>query len=499
MSLSKLYWDSVVKATEDHSYPEIQNHLLSLFIVAGFLTSNMSLSKLYGDIVAMATVDHSNPEIQDIKSAVEELLNRLVSGNINMNYEGCGGFQSTLKFRCTYLQPCGSMAEETALWKCVRRQGRQSPFIEFDFLVVLDNQRHVVNIRPGNCQGCRKIYIGDYAIDYYDAIANNTFVNAFLSALYSRIKNKCQCRVGSYVTSLEDDNHDSRPCDQCRVDKTTGYLQIAKVADLTPCNIKQSEHCSIVLYWTSHTDSLLVPNIETLQLTELIKRLLIRVDILPAFEIPDDGDGDQSGIKRFIIPKNCPRCFRCERCMFMISYSMYEGNAIHNKASKKHKQSYKIIKFLYGQFIYWTEVDWYLNSYHAKVAFLTHCQTCTDGEEDCTRCVTEILQSLVEAYPSWSLELPEFHALKSKGIGYGNTYNFKLCISSLLSIVSDLNSLADNTQFNTQYRPCHVVDLIKRTCLALLDGKPGLIDRHGKVKFLLIHPEYAIRRRQASP
>ena len=360
------------------------------------------------------------------------------------------------------------------LYGSVRRQGRESQFIEFDFLVVLDNQRHVVNIRPGNCQGCRKIYIGDHAVDY------EWFADAFLTALYSRINTMCNCRVESNVTSLENDNHDSRPCDQCRVDRTTGYLQIAKVAHLTPRNVKESEHCSIVLFWTSHTDSLLAPNIDTLQLSERIKRLAIRVDILPAFDITGNGDGDQSEIKRFIIPKGCPECVMYNT--FMVSYSMYEGNAIHNKASKRHKQSYKIIKFLYGQFIYWTELDKYLNSYHAKVAFLKHCQTCTDEEEDCTRCVTEILQSLVETYKSGFLKLPEFHALKLSRLI--DTYCFELCISSLLSVVSDLNSLADNTQCNTQYRPCHVVNLIKRKCLEIMDGKLDIEDRHGKVKFL---------------
>ena len=482
MSLSKLYCDIVAKATVDHSNPEIQDRLLSLFIIAAILTSNMSLSKLYCDIIAKATVDHSNPEIRGIKSAVEELLNRLFSGDINMDYDDYGYdddyFQSTLPFRCSYLQPCGSMAEETALWKSVRRQGRESQFIEFDFLVVLDNQGLVVNIGPGKCQGCRKIYIGNHAVDC------GNLTDAFLTALYSRINTKCTCHVESNVTSSENDNHDNRPCNQCRVDRTTGYLQIAKVADFDPGNVKKSEHCSIVLYWTSHTDSLLAPNIDTLQLTERIKRLVIRVDILPAFEIPGNGDGDQSEIKRFIIPKKCPDCV--SQHTFMVSFSMYEWNAIHNIVSKKHKQSYKIIKFLYGQFIYWTEEDKYLNSYYAKVAFLTHCQTCTDGEEDCTRCVTKILQSLVEACASRSLELPKFHALKSIRLVYNDRhrYSSKLCISSLLSVVSDLNSLADNTQRNTQYRPCHVVDLIKRKCLELLEGKLDIEDRRCKIKFL---------------
>ena len=41
------------------------------------------------------------------------------------------------------------MAEETSIWKSVRRQGGEHKFIEFDYLVVLDNQDNVVDIRKG--------------------------------------------------------------------------------------------------------------------------------------------------------------------------------------------------------------------------------------------------------------------------------------------------------------------------------------------------------------
>ena len=463
----------------------------------------MSLSKLYSDIVAKTALGYTNPEIQDITKAVEELLNRLVSGEmkIDLGYSLPYPDEPTFipKFRCAYLQPCGSMAEKTALWKSARYQGKENNFIEFDYLVVLENMLipgdkiEFVSIGSEDCPCCSGVIIG------FERVDCELFAVGLLSYLCSKINTMCSCRVGSNVIGLENDSHGTRPCEQCTVVKDTGYLQIAKVADFNPEEIKDKVNCSIVLYWTSHTDSLMAPSIETLQLTEKIKRLLIRVDVLPAFKCPvctspgpdfglwgpheihgnrddDDDDGDYDDHDRFVIAKEC---YKCRTHNFMISYSMYELNAIQN-VSEKHKQCYRIIKFLFGQFIYWTRIDMY--SYHAKVAFLTHCQTCTDDGEDCTTCITEVFQCLVEAYTSKSLELPVFHMRERLKLEFCNSYVRNLCISSLLSIFSDINSLATNKDFNTQDNLYSVVNLIKRTCRALLDGKFDIEDIHGKFK-----------------
>ena len=438
----------------------------------------MSLSKLYDDIVAKAKVNRSSREIEDISSAVEEMLTRLVSGGMEIDYSIL-----SLKFRKVDLEPCGSMAEHTSLWKSTRRQFRQNTFLEYDYLAVLQNEDNVAVlqnedkeevIERGGCQGCRRVYSGY-------GILNAGFFNLdFLEEQYSRIHSRCSCCVDPDDTSSEYDRHDSRPCTECTVVRDTGYLQIAKIPDISPDNVKHSEHCSIVFYWTSRTDSLLVPNVETLQPTEKIKRLVIRVDLLPAFKFPSDRDGDQCGIKRFIILKRCPYC--SNGCM--VSFCMHELNAIKH-ASDQHRQSYIIIKFLYGQFIYWTGEDRYINSYHAKVAFLTHCQTCTDERKDCTTCITEILQSLVEAYRSKSLRLPEFHPMENLSFDRFSDdidiETFQIPILSLLHVLSQLKSLNENHQCNSQYRPSHVVGLIKRTCRMLCEqDRPGIVDVDGK-------------------
>ena len=371
----------------------------------------MSLSKLYSEIVAKAAVPSSSPEIQDIKSALEELMNRLVSGDFNVFYSGDIKYnkKADFTFRGSYLQPCGSMAEDTSLWKSVQRHEGEHKFIEFDYLTVLGNQDNVVRVgKKGfqeikcsasydayrvNCKGCMEMYVGDNAFPGY------LFKKAFLIHLNKRIDSMCSCHEIPAVTRSDDDNHDNRKCDQCTVVKNTGYLQLARVteddsnvvylspngkkvraADYNRSKVKTHEDCSLVLYWISRTDSLLAPNVETLQLTEQIKRLLIRVDLLPALEIPGNKVGDLSGLKRFIIPKDCPSCG--SKYSYMVSYCMYEWNIIHNSVSEKHKQSYTIIKFLYGQFTYWTEAYAYLNTYHAKIAFLKHIENCTDDNDD---------------------------------------------------------------------------------------------------------------------
>ena len=372
----------------------------------------MSVSKLCSDIVAKMAVDHGNREIQDITSALEELLKKLVTSSS--------------------LMLCGSMAEKTALWKFAQRQGVQRQFIEYDYLVfrVVNNE---LQMKLRGCRGCRELHDGN--IKLY----NKDFFESFLADLYLTINTSC------------------------RVKRDTGYLHIATVPHLNQSNVKYSEDCQLVVYWTSNTGTLMAPNIDTLQLTEKIERLVIRVDILPALVISEE---IQPGLKLYVIPKRCPRC----RSNFMVSYCMYEWNAIHNN-SRKHIQAYSVIKFLYGQFSYWAESVKFHKSYHAKVAIIKHCETCND-EKDCTECVTDILQSLVKVYTSESLKLPKFHVLGSLNVGNADwaQYGFKLYIVSMKSVVSELKSLANDKQCSLQCRLRHVVDLIKRRCLELLDG-----------------------------
>ena len=437
----------------------------------------MSLSKLYKDIAAKAAIPYSSAEIQDIRASVEHLLLALLSDDLNVDYNDFHGIKTTMTFKCSYLKPCGSMEENTSLWKSVKRSGRESKYIELDYLAVLSNRSNVVNIREGDCNGCRKIYNNNNALEF------RRFGPAFLSALYAKIESMCSCQIEPERTTLTNEFLYRRGCLKCTYAKDTGYLQIAKVPDFSRKNVKHSEHCSLVFYWTSRTNSLLAPNIDTLELTEKINRLVVRVDILPAFEIVSYNDRDHSHLRnghlnRFIVPKRCPKCIA--RKTFMISYCMHEWHAIHNSASEQHKLSYCMVKFLYGQFVYWTEIEEYLNNYHAKVAFLTHLQSCSNNDEHCTRCITEIFRSLITAYTSESLEMPQFHALKTfelrppRARHYSDSHiiGARFCVESLLSVVSELSSHSEDKQSSSLYRPYHVIGFVLSD-LSVVDGRGG--------------------------
>lgn len=144
--------------------------------------------------------------------------------------------------------------------------------------------------------------------------------HAFLSALFSRINNLCSCHIDTGSTKSEDVHHDISKCDKCTIARDSGFLQIAKVSDFNHVNVKHSETSSLVLHWTSNTDTLLAPKVETLELTEQISRLGIRVDIIPALKILDDIE--QTFPKRFVIQKECFKYWSHDK--FMVSYCLYE-------------------------------------------------------------------------------------------------------------------------------------------------------------------------------
>ena len=432
----------------------------------------MSLSKLYCDIVTNAAIKRGSKEMEDISSAMDELLERLFNEGIEI-FDSHG---LKLNFGSFFFNPCGSMAEKTSLYKSSRRQGQGNTFIEFDFLAVPRNKDEAVDIRSGNsnCKGGVCVYTRN------NSLHPRFFRDEFLKELYSRIVNMCKCRVDPDGSISDDVSRAGRSCPMCTVVKDTGYLQIAKIPDITPDNVDASEHCSIVCFWNSSTESIMVPNVATLQLIEKIKRLVIRVDLLPAFLFPqDDDDGDESRIQRFVIAKSCPYC-RESGC-FMVSYCKYEVTTIR-RVSENHRRTFMIIKFLYGQFTYWTGNDSYLNTYHAKVAFIVHCASCSCVNEDCTACITDILQSVEEAYRSRSLKLPEFHPEECLEIreNYGDF--FQIPILSLLHIVLQLNLHYGDEQSNVTCRPCDAVRLIKNTCRMLIEeGHSGIKYRNGEL------------------
>ena len=84
------------------------------------------LNEYFDNLVNNFSIDFNNQEIQDIQTAVHGMLERVVD-RVN---ERC-------VFSIARIQPAGSMADKTSIWKydCLREE----QFIKFDFLAVLEN------------------------------------------------------------------------------------------------------------------------------------------------------------------------------------------------------------------------------------------------------------------------------------------------------------------------------------------------------------------------
>ena len=67
-----------------------------------------------------------------------------------------------------------------------------------------------------------------------------------------------------------------------------------------------------------------------------------------------------------------------------------------------------------------------------------------------------------------------------------NIIKWRLCPLIMKYVLSQLNRDAEIKTGNSQYRLCHMVGLIKRTCLELLDGKFDIENTHTYGKFKVI-------------
>ena len=437
-----------------------------------FQTVEMSVESFYDEVVATAVVDFDSPEIQDIISALEELLYRFVN-KMTENKETNPGS------KVSYIQQCGSIAEKTSLWKSVRRRGKESKFIEFDYLAVMENDGAAFNILEGPCRGCRSV-----EKDSEQILVSSMNKNYFLDPLYKAITAMCPCTV-EHFTNYECLSDISNACLHCKSVSDSGYLQIAKTSDFEHQKIKRSESCSLVFYWTSWTNSLFAPNIETLLQTEKINRLVIRVDFLPAFETKSNSLENASpltNVKHLIIAK---KCRACRNGGWMFSYSMYEVDSILNMKNS-HRKCFIIIKFLYSQFIFWADGDQYLKSYYAKVAFLNHCDTCTDIG-DSTRCVVDVLQSLLDMY---RLKLLKVHIsglelqLPESVIVIEIAAAFMLCF---IHILTEMKTYVESKHLKKWcvHGSKGCIAIIKKTVDMLQDGRLWLDTSNGEHLLLL--------------
>ena len=317
-------------------------------------------------------------------------------------------------FQIAYVQQCGSMAEKTSLWKSVQIQGAETKFIEFDYMAILKEQNYKCVVNK-SCRGCARLKVVEPSERIpassplqtlplrpaqFDLLFHETLFTSLLSyctcCSFAKCNKKAGLRSGYTLVYDPTANIGDNACSRCSVVKNTGYLRVAQSTDSWIFSKKQGVS-SIMFIWKSTAKSIAAPNIDTLEMTDLMDQLLVCVDFLPVFET----DITIQEQHCFLVPKRCPlRCFKTWR----LSYCMAEVDVIRHKATEHHRKCYIFLKYLFGHFKYC--VGEYVNSYHGKVAFLNHCSTCSNINADMTDCVLSILHSLQHAYRIRSIKAP---------------------------------------------------------------------------------------------
>ena len=100
------------------------------------------LNRLFEYISSKASVNYNNREVQDIQAAVCAMLSRI---STRINERGI--------FNISGIQPCGSQAEKSSVWKVNSETG--NTYTEFDFLAVLKDTVIIGEEQP--CTGCLEV------------------------------------------------------------------------------------------------------------------------------------------------------------------------------------------------------------------------------------------------------------------------------------------------------------------------------------------------------
>ena len=134
---------------------------------------------------------------------------------------------------------------------------------------------------------------------------------------------------------------------------------------------------------------------------EQIKSLQIYVDFLPALQLTDAVASEitgRSNQRRYIVPKHCGICGRHER--WLISSCVSEINTILREMSDKHRQCFKIVKYLLPILDTSNNVNNFskINTYHMKNIALWHNRNCSVTSDGVEMCILNIFLDLYNAY-----------------------------------------------------------------------------------------------------
>ena len=374
-------------------------------------TKKTKLNQIFEEISSKFSIDYSNQEIQDIQTAVHTMLKRVVT-RINKRR----------LFKISRIQPCGSMAEQTAAWKYDKETGER--YTEFDFLAVLDGDpKHDLN-----CGGCIDMKtppaglesVWTVAISQKDiSLFGNESIKEKVNGLFWRELNSClvvSCNCFSMVhdsgrggeviafkVSLADNSSDIKQpgCAKCVVETTTGTLSVndsISVGRARETLIERAIKCSLLFTWTSKRNKLSVHD----QLHKADNTISIHVDFLPAFELSKtNADGHANEHDCFIVPKNCEVCQkRKDNEKWRRSSSMAEIDYIVNEMSEKHRKCFKILKYCLSA----VDKAGHIRGYFIKSTVLLHSRECLDSTEGCADCVLKMIAELKRSYETKNLK-----------------------------------------------------------------------------------------------
>ena len=377
-------------------------------------TKRTKLDTIFEEVLTKESIDYDDKEIRDIQSAVNTMLNRVVT---RVNKRGL--------FKISRIQSCGSMTEQTSSWKYDKETNAR--YTEFDFLAILEAEFEY----NSECEGCVEVKMQterfeaewDAAIRtehmfLHERVLKREKINGlFFREINSCLVCSCHCfsmeldvgcggvDVISFKASSAHPDANSineHGCFNCVVEMPTGILRINDKIPIsqgsgTPI---ASIKCSLLFCWTSKIKTLSTYK-QLADTDKTIYNLSIQLDFLPAFELSKFSDEKQRNQHHcFILPKKCEVCkpygssetWRMSTCLAEIDY-------IVNSMSEKHRKCFKIIK----NFISTVDRAGFISGYCLKSIVLQHSQNCTDSSKGYTICVMKMLIELKEAYENRTL------------------------------------------------------------------------------------------------
>ena len=420
-------------------------------------TKRTKLDTIFEEVLTKESIDYNDKEIRDIQSAVNTMLNRIVT---RVNKRGL--------FKITRIQPCGSMAEQTSSWKYDKETNAR--YTEFDFLAILEAEFEY----NSECEGCVEVKMQterfeaewDAAIRtehmfLHERVLKREKINGlFFREINSCLVCSCHCfsmeldvgcggvDVLSFKASSVDQGANSiypSGCLKCVVEMPSGILRINDKIPIiqgsgTPID---SIKCSLLFCWTSKIKTLSTHK-QLADTDKTMDNLSIQLDFLPAFELSDFSDEKQRNQHHcFILPKTCKVCkpygytesWRGSTCLAEIDY-------INNIMSEKHRNCFKILKNILSA----VDRAGFTSGYCVKSIVLQHSQKCTNSPKGHSACVLQMLVELKEAYENRTLI-----SLQSGVDILRNTkaLHVKVQIDILQEMIRRLGSVSDDDSYLT--------------------------------------------------